>query len=68
MSESVRQHIFEPFFTTRRNSGGSGLGMQIVYNLVVHRLQGTIQVWSQPEQGSHFLITLPAAIHEPIDG
>jgi two-component system NtrC family sensor kinase len=41
--KEVRKHIFEPFFTTRRGTGGSGLGMQIVYNLVSH-LKGEISV------------------------
>jgi PAS domain S-box-containing protein len=59
MPEESRLHIFEPFFTTRRNEGGSGLGMQIVYNLVVHRLQGAINVWSEPGEGTHFTIHFP---------
>lgn len=42
-SQNVRKHIFEPFFTTRRGTGGSGLGMHIVYNLVTH-LKGEISV------------------------
>jgi len=67
MTEVVRQHIFEPFFTTCRGKGGSGLGMQIVYNLVVHRLQGTIQVESAEEQGAHFLIALPAVMQDQPD-
>lgn len=51
--------IFQPFFTTRRSSGGSGLGLHIVYNIVRQRLGGSIEVESTPGQGTAFAITLP---------
>lgn len=59
MSAAVREQIFEPFFTTRRGSGGSGLGMHIVYNLVTATLGGTIRCFSNPGEGTRFDITLP---------
>jgi two-component system NtrC family sensor kinase len=40
LSEEARDHILEPFFTTKRKSGGSGLGMYIVNNLIVSKLHG----------------------------
>ena len=54
--------IFEPFFTTKRNQGGTGLGLHIVYNLIIHKLQGSIEVESQIEQGTQFTIILPIQI------
>ncbi len=51
--------IFEPFFTTARSSGGSGLGLHLVYNLVTQKLKGHIDFVSTPEQGTIFTITLP---------
>ena len=51
--------IFDPFFTTRRGSGGSGLGLHIVYNLVTQTLGGRISVESEPGRGVRFLIHLP---------
>ena len=51
--------IFEPFFTTKRNSGGTGLGLHIVYNLVNHKLQGNIEVNSVVGQGTQFTFIFP---------
>jgi len=48
--------IFEPFFTTKRGQGGSGLGLNIVYNLVTQKLGGTIQCQSQSGLGTTFVI------------
>ncbi|NOU64965.1 HAMP domain-containing protein [Paenibacillus sp. LMG 31461] len=59
MSEEVLDHIFDPFFTTSRGQGGTGLGMNIVYNLVKESLNGTIQCSSVRGQGSLFAITIP---------
>ncbi len=52
-------HIFEPFFTTRRGSGGSGLGLHIVYNIVTQRLGGTITVESTVGTGTRFVLLFP---------
>ncbi|MBK3735575.1 PAS domain S-box protein [Azospirillum brasilense] len=51
--------IFDPFFTTRRGSGGSGLGLHIVYNLVTGTLRGTITVQSIPGEGTRFTLRFP---------
>jgi NO-binding membrane sensor protein with MHYT domain/nitrogen-specific signal transduction histidine kinase len=50
--------IFDPFFTTSRATGGTGLGMHIVYNLVTQTLEGTIAVESVGE-GTRFVIEFP---------
>jgi signal transduction histidine kinase len=62
MNQHVLDNIFEPFFTTKRNSGGTGLGMNIVYNIICQKLQGTIKIESEPEQGASFNIILPAEL------
>jgi two-component system, NtrC family, sensor histidine kinase HydH len=51
-----REKIFFPFFTTK--SGGTGLGLAITRKIVLAH-QGSIQVESQPGQGSTFTILLP---------
>lgn len=59
MSEETLKHIFDPFYTTRRSRGGSGLGMNIVFNLVTGKLGGRIQIHSPPHDGCRLRITLP---------
>ena len=62
MLPQVVDKIFEPFFTTQRGNGGSGLGMSIVYNLVVHKLQGSIKCQSKVGEGTTFIICFPVQI------
>jgi signal transduction histidine kinase len=62
--------IFDPFFTTRMSEGSSGLGLNIVHNIVTTILGGKIHVDSMPGVGTTFRITIPldAPMHheEPI--
>ena len=51
--------IYDPFFTTRRGTGGSGLGLHIVYNLVTGTLRGQIAVQSEPGHGTCFTVRFP---------
>lgn len=62
MDEHVARKVFEPFFTTTRGSGGSGLGMAIVYNLATQALQGSVSAASHPQQGVMFTFELPQKI------
>ncbi len=54
------QQIFDPFFTTKSSGKGTGLGLAISYQIVAKH-QGKIEVNSQIEQGTEFVITLPVA-------
>lgn len=51
--------IFEPFFTTKRGMGGTGLGLNIVYNIVTQKLHGTIECSSKVNMGTTFEIVIP---------
>ncbi|WP_052380131.1 MULTISPECIES: ATP-binding protein [unclassified Pseudoalteromonas] len=57
------KHIFDPFVTSKRNQGGSGLGMNIVYNLVTQVLKGEIKCFSSPESGFEVKIYFPVSIN-----
>jgi len=51
--------IFDPFFTTNKEKGGTGLGLNIIYNLVTSTLQGNIKCESIEKEGTIFTITIP---------
>jgi PAS domain S-box-containing protein len=59
MSLDVRRRAFDPFFTTRRDQGGTGLGLHIVYSIVTNRLGGRLDLDSEPGSGTRVQIILP---------
>lgn len=56
--ENLKDHIFEPFFTTKAPGRGTGLGLHMVYNIVVQRHKGSITLETQPGT-TCFVVTLP---------
>ncbi|MBD1388705.1 DUF4154 domain-containing protein [Neiella sp. HB171785] len=63
IAQEIHGEIFEPFFTTNRQAGSTGLGLHICFNLVTHKMQGTINCLSS-DQGALFAIHLPHTISE----
>jgi C4-dicarboxylate-specific signal transduction histidine kinase len=59
MSDETAERVFQPFFTTRRSSGGSGLGMHVVQNLVTQRFEGEVVVRTSPGGGTLWQLRLP---------
>jgi signal transduction histidine kinase len=62
IAEKDIEHVFDPFFTTRRGQGGSGLGLNIVYNLVHSTLKGTILLESKLGSGATFKVRFPVLL------
>jgi histidine kinase len=60
MPKEVIDKIFEPFFTTKRVGRGTGLGLSISYG-IIRDYEGTIEVDTRADEGSNFIIQLPAA-------
>jgi signal transduction histidine kinase len=58
----VQPRIFEPFFTTKAPGAGTGLGLHIAYNIIVHKHHGQIQVASKPGE-THFRVVLPVQLN-----
>nr|WP_315248583.1 ATP-binding protein [uncultured Duganella sp.] len=59
MTEEVQRRVFDPFFTTKMGQGGTGLGMNIVYNIVTGVLGGRISLDSAPGVGTTIRMQLP---------
>ncbi len=59
MGLDVRRRAFDPFFTTRRDQGGTGLGLHIVYSIVTSRLGGRLHLDSEPGHGTRVQMMLP---------
>ncbi|MFZ6777950.1 PAS-domain containing protein [Undibacterium sp. Ji83W] len=51
--------VFDPFFTTKLGQGGTGLGMNIVYNIVTSLLGGDIRIESEEGDGTSFIMQIP---------
>ena len=59
MTEEVKSQIFDPFFTTKDVGEGTGLGLSIVKGILDDH-KATLEIQSNPGQGSLFLITFPS--------
>ena len=56
ISKENLSRIFDPFFTTNRSHGGTGLGLNITYNIITNALGGSITCNSEENKGVEFII------------
>ncbi|TIH15277.1 PAS domain S-box protein [Marinifilum sp. JC120] len=63
ITEEVRNKIFEPFFSTKEVGYGMGLGLAITYG-IVRDYKGSIDIESDPGQGTSFIISFPTVREE----
>ncbi len=62
--DNVRSRIFEPFFTTKGPGEGTGLGLNISYNIIVNHHHGRIQALPIKTGGTRFVINLPVTTED----
>jgi signal transduction histidine kinase len=55
---AIQKRIFEPFFTTKAPGEGTGLGLHLVYNLIVLHHRGRIDLQSSPGK-TCFTVAIP---------
>lgn len=58
IAQSEQKMIFSRFYKQDEFSQGAGLGLSIC-QVIVEKLQGRIELWSEPGKGSRFTVVLP---------
>ena len=59
--KTKHKQVFDPFYTTRLGEGSLGLGLNIIYNSVVHIMKGDVECTDDSE-GAHFVISIPVNV------
>ncbi len=60
MENDVKKRVFEPFFTTKPVGIGTGLGLSVSYFIITKNHNGKIEVNSEINNGTSFIIRLNA--------
>ena len=59
----IQNRVFDAFFTTKPPGEGTGLGLEITYNIIVHRHRGSIDLSSEPGS-TRFTVRLPITLSD----
>lgn len=59
----ARARIFDPFFTTKQVGEGTGQGLTICHEIVVHKHHGTIRFDTEIDKGTTFFVRIPIQFH-----
>ncbi len=62
--EHIRHRIFDLFFTTKEPGRGTGQGLAIAHSVIVDKHGGTIDIETEENQGTTFIIRLPIDAHK----
>ena len=59
MDKEKQVKVFEPFYTTKPQGTGTGLGLSVSYMIITKNHRGTMEVESEKDKGTKFIIHLP---------
>jgi signal transduction histidine kinase len=57
--EHIRHRIFDLFFTTKEPGRGTGQGLAIAHSVIVDKHDGSIDIETEENEGTTFVIRLP---------
>ena len=61
--QPILDKIFQPFFTTKPTGSGTGLGLSIAYDIITKQHGGQIEVKSEEDKYTEFVIHLPVNLN-----
>ncbi len=56
---AAKDKLFTPFFTTKPTGEGTGLGLSLSYDIVVHNHHGSFEVDTREGEFTEFVVGLP---------